>query len=222
MLTGDRPDLLRRTLESLRAACPGLLEESVVVALLNGDDAESAAYLGRLPFVDEVLRHTGGVLPIGAAASRLMNALAERREVGAILHLEDDWEAAPTPSAAGGWLKRARAILDAHPEVGQVRLRSVQEKVLAHHMVTRRAIRWERRPGFLLSVAAHYTFNPSLVRAGDVPSVFPCRSEGEAQERFLGAGFATAQCLPGVFRHIGAHRSRRLQRERAALLRTGT
>jgi len=89
--------------------------------------------------------------------------------------------------------------------------------VLAHHMVTRRTIRWERRPGFLLAPAAHYTFNPSLIRAGDVPAIFPCRSEEEAQRHFLRAGFATAQWLPGLFRHIGAHRSRRLQIERSAL-----
>jgi len=221
LLTGGRPDLLRRTVDTLRVACPGLLEESVVIALLNGDDPQTAKYLDGLPFLDEQVRHTGGVLPIGPAVSRLMAAFGERREVGTILHLEDDWAA---DTATPPWLERVRAILDEHPEVGQVRLRHREERVLTHHMVTRRAIRWEHQPDFLLAPSAHYTLNPSLIRARDLPAIFPCRSEEDAQRHFLRAGFATAQWLPGVFRHIGAHRSRRLQMEPSAfrLAKTGT
>jgi len=51
---------------------------------------------------------------------------------------------------------------------------------------------------------------PHAVQEGrDVPAIFPCRSE-EAQRHFLRVGFATAQWLPGLLRHIGAQRSRRL------------
>jgi glycosyltransferase involved in cell wall biosynthesis len=208
LLTGGRLSLLRRTIDSLLRQCPGLLEESVVVALLNGDDPETAAFLEGLPFIDEQLRHGPGVLPIGAATSLLMETLARRPEIGTILHLEDDWVA---QGEGAGWLERGRRILDEMPGVGQVRLRHAEEKVLTRHMVTGRPLCWERRQGFLLAASAHFTFNPSLIRAAEVPAVFPCGSETEAQRRFLKTGLATAQLLPGVFRHTGGEQSRRLQ-----------
>jgi hypothetical protein len=81
--------------------------------------------------------------------------------------------------------------------------------VLPYHMVTRQTIRWERRDGFMLAPSAHYTFNPSLIWARDVPEIFPCRSEHEAQINFLRLGAASIQLLPGVFHHIGVHQRRR-------------
>lgn len=208
LLTGGRLPLLRRTIDSLLAHCLGLLETHPVVAFLNGDDPETQAYLDELPFIDEHLRHAGSVLPIGTATSLLMEALARRGGIETILHLEDDWVVETNDTS---WLERAHCILDEHPRIGQVRLRHKEEKVLAHHMVTGRPISWERREGFLLSRSAHFTFNPSLVRIQDVPAIYPCTTEREAQERFLSARYAAAQLVPGAFRHIGTHQSRREQ-----------
>lgn len=147
------------------------------------------------------------ILPIGDATSRLIAAVVERPGVRHVLHLEDDWEAEPSDPA---WLKAARGLLDAQPAIGQVRLRHSEEPVLPYHMLTRRPIRWSHQGAFRLSPEAHFTFNPSLLRAADVRRIFPCHSEFEAQRQFLRARFSTAQLVPGVFRHIGKDRSHRL------------
>lgn len=206
LLTGGRPALLAGTVEALRRAAPGLLERAHVVALVNGPDPATRAYVDGLDFVDRRLDHAGPTLPIGEATSRVMAAVAAAPGVRHVLHLEDDWAAGDDDP---GWLERARALLDARPEVGQVRLRHAGERVLPYHMVTRRPIRWEPADGCRLSPAAHFTFNPSLIRAADVPRLFPCSGEAEAQRRFLAADFATAQLVPGVFRHLGETHSLR-------------
>ena len=63
--------------------------------------------------------------------------------------------------------------------------------------------------------AAHFTFNPFLMRARDIAEVFPAAAETVAQRRFLATGLATAQLSPGVFTHLGAGRSRGLGPYRA-------
>jgi hypothetical protein len=109
------------------------------------------------------------------------------------------------------WIHRARWILNQYPNVGQVRLRHITEKVLPYHMVTKRPIIWKRENGFQLSPAAHYTFNPSLIRSSEVRKIFPCRDECEAQQKFLRTGLASAQLLPGAFHHNGANQSLRIK-----------
>lgn len=207
LLTGERLPLLQRTVEGLRTFNNGfLLRNSTIVVMVNGDDAETQAYVEQLPFVAVCVRHTGSALPVGTATSQLMDFLAQQLGVGYILHLEDDWVADPS---APDWLTEAHRILGEYPRVGQVRLRHSQEKVLPYHMITHQPIRWQMQGRFLLSPSAHFTFNPSLVRAQDVPSVFPCQTESEAQKHYLTNGWASAQLVPGVFLHIGAQQSRR-------------
>lgn len=203
LLTGGRPDLLRRTLESLSAHAPRALAEAYVLVLVSSRDAETESYVRSLPFVDRTVV-SDEPLSVGRATSRLVTELAATRGVETVLHLEDDWASA---TLVDGWLARGVELLQAAPRIGQVRLRHRSEPVLAHHMVTRRPIVWSAEGDVLTSPAAHFTFNPSLLRARDVPRFFPCATELEAQRRFLRAGLATAQLSPGVFRHIGGGRS---------------
>lgn len=178
ILARGRLPLLRRTLEALRSACPGLQEEGFSFLLKPGSRD----------------------LPAGAAVTRWMETLARREDVGHILLLEDGWVARKT-GANAGWLPRARQILDDFPGVGQVRL-STGEPIPSRHTVTGRPVRWQRRRGFLLSPCSPFTFAPNLIRAADVARIFPCLTEEEAQQRFLETGLATAQLLPGVFHRI--------------------
>jgi len=196
LLAGRRLQLLRRTIDALRTRCPELLEEGFVVALCTGDDPEMQAYLDRLPWIDQHLRSTQGTLPAGSAASLLMETLASRQDIGTILYLEEGWKMVAEEQE---WLEHARRILDDDPRVGQVRLRHARERVPSRHSVTSHAIHWTRGRGFLLAPDAHFSFNPSLLRALDVPRIFPCKSEREAQEHYLSSGLSTAQLLPGVF-----------------------
>jgi Glycosyl transferase family 2/Methyltransferase domain len=207
ILTGGRPDLLRRTVESLIQSAPQLLSDSYVVVMVNGSDGETEAYVDGLPFVDRVLSHRGRRLPVGVSTSRLMAEVAGHLSARYLLHLEDDWA---TSTLDDSWLERACAILRTRPHIGQVRLRHRSQQVLQRHMVSGLPIGWEQDDGFLWARSAHLTFNPSLLRSTDLPRIFPCRDEADAQRRFLRTGFGAAQLTPGVFRHLGARRSLRL------------
>ncbi len=203
VLTGGRPDLLRRTLDSLAEHAGPALDAAYVLVRVNGGDPVAERHLKSLPFVDRVetssRRHD-----VGAATSALMARLAARRDVECIMHLEDDWAAG---TLSPGWLARAAAILEDEAGIGQVRLRHRADTVLATHMVTGRPIAWEPDGDVLRSPCAHYTFNPSLTRAREAALVFPAAGEREAQARFLQAGLGTAQLAPGVFHHLGEQRS---------------
>jgi predicted O-methyltransferase YrrM len=200
LLTGCRPELLRRSIESLVEGLPGLFEQARVTAFVNGDDADSAALLDRLPGVDRVLRNSGRRLPIGQAASHVVAEAVKPTGVRYLLHLEDDWEVSTLDVT---WLARAAAILDSEPRIGQVRLRHRGERVRTRHMVTGQRIHWEESAGYLLSASAHWTFNPSLMRADAVSAAWPADDEAAAQRRFFRSGLWSAQLTPGVFRHIG-------------------
>jgi glycosyltransferase involved in cell wall biosynthesis/predicted O-methyltransferase YrrM len=208
ILTGGRPDLLRRTLRTLDQSQPGLLERAYVVVLVHGHDPETLVYLDSLPFVDRRVAVRGRPLGTGPATSRLLKQLAGRPSVKHVLHVEDDWA---TCTLDGSWLRRARAVLDRDPGIGQVRLRHRSDAVLGYHMVTKAPIVWEQGDGILRSRSAHFTFNPSLLRARDLSQVLLCASELEAQRRFLRTGLAVAQLSPGTFRHIGEGRGVRRQ-----------
>jgi hypothetical protein len=175
--------------------------------MVNGSDDETEAHIRSLPVVDRVLSHRGQRLPVGVSTSRLMAEAAGHLSARYLLHLEDDWA---TSTLADSWLERACAILRTRPYIGQVRLRHRSQQVLQRHMVSGTPIRWEQEDGFLWARSAHFTFNPSLLRPADLPRIFPCRDEADAQRRFLRTGFGTAQLSPGVFRHLGARRSLRL------------
>jgi hypothetical protein len=200
ILTGGRPQLLRRTMDSLTRTTPPLLERARVTAFVNGADAESEHFVASLPFVDHILRNPGRRLPIGTAASHVVAQALRADNARYLLHLEDDWEVSTLQT---GWLARAVDLLDSAPQVGQVRLRHRGDRVRTRHMITGQPIRWEERPGYQLSRSAHWTFNPSLIRTTEAMRIWPANNEADAQRGFLRSGLWTAQLTPGVFRHIG-------------------
>jgi glycosyltransferase involved in cell wall biosynthesis/predicted O-methyltransferase YrrM len=205
VLTGGRPDLLERTLGSLAALAPQAVTQAHVLVFVNGRDGETEAHVRSLPFVDRVVLEPNR-LSVGRATSRLMTELAATRGVNVVLHLEDDWAAC---TLADGWLERGMRILGTDRRVGQVRLRHRSDRVLRRHMITRHPVSWKADGDILRARAAHFTFNPSLIRSAEVARFFPVADETAAQRRFLRAGLATVQLSPGVFRHIGAGRSLR-------------
>ncbi|MCP3944653.1 MAG: glycosyltransferase [Desulfobacteraceae bacterium] len=206
LLTGGRPDLLKRTVDSLQDSWGQLLKLSKVCVLINGKDSESSAYVRSLPFVDRILENTREVLSIGTATSMLMEEITRFNDIDTILHLEDDWG---FTSSDPEWLFRGLNILKHHPGVGQIRLRHCDEKVLPYHMITRKPIVWQQQCGFRVAKSAHFTFNPFLMRVVDLPEIFPCASEEEAQKKFLITGMATVQLVKGVFCHLGDQNSLR-------------
>lgn len=199
LLTGKRPKLLERTLDSVKKNQPELLKATWLV-LHNGGDRETSEVLldSGIPLEIET---SESFLDIGLATSLLFRlASSWKREY--LLHLEDDWEA-----SLGIFLPRAKELLE---EAFQVRLRKASEKVLTRHMVTGRQLHWKPGFGAWLSTDAHYTLNPSLIRLGDLRFGFPASSEQHAQRKFHKAGKRkVAQILPGIFSHTGGSESLR-------------
>lgn len=203
LLTGGRPDLLARTVASLTALAPGLLETAHVAVLHNGADPGTAALLDTYGWVDH-LTVLQDRLPVAQAAMALLGFPPPRPYV---LHLEDDWQVATADTT---WLLRAVQVLQEDPRVGQVRLRHRGQTVLKTHMVTRRPLWWTPGPCGTEIAAAHYTLNPSLMRSEQVPQLWPAPNERAAARTFHNLGWLVAQMLPGVFRHIGEGASLRL------------
>ncbi len=204
LLTGQRPELLRRTLTALQAALGERLAGIPGIVLVNGGDEPTHRVLDTAPTHWRRLESRGEVLPVGPAWSRLMREALSLSECGLVFHLEDDWVAAVRGT---DWLSRAAEVLASDPSVGQVRLRSAAEKTLPYHMITRRPIRWVTRGDLAVASSAHFTFNPSLVRAAEMARIGPAADERDAQKHYLAQGLWTAQLLPGVFRHIGQGQS---------------
>lgn len=203
LLTGRRPDLFARTVESALENAPGLLEESLVVVLVNGGDADSLAFVERFSDVIDRRLVTPRVRPIGRSVSTLSH-WAGRSGRRYWLHLEDDWECRPVD----GWLDEAKGLLLAG--AAQVRLRRAEERVLDRHMVTREPLLWVERGDHRWSSDAHYTLNPSLVWTSSAEDAWPATGERAAQRRWHRRGMTvSAQHLPGVFAHIGQDRSLR-------------
>jgi hypothetical protein len=206
VLTGARPGLLARTLDSLAHHAGARLGKWRVLAFVNGADDATLAILRARPWV-EAMPSPGEILPIGPAVSALMLAIGATGR-SFVLHLEDDWCCVNSPRM---WLDRAVHALQ-EPSVGQVRLRLASEKVMRTNMRTGAAIRWEQASTHHRSSNAHFTFNPHLVRAGLIGHVYPCSGELDAQRRFAELGQAVVQILPGSFSHAGGGDSLRQSR----------
>ena len=185
VLTGRRPQLLRRTLDSFATNHPDLWGSSIRTVMHNGGDLPTAAILDGHQWDD---RHTTNrLLPIGEATTLLTRRAAEH-EPDLMLRLEDDWEAEP-----GGWWDDAVTLLDGG--AAQVRLRKASEPVSARCMVC-------RQPGHL-----HFTFNPTLTYTKTWTSLLPIVNERDAMRKFHRQ--PATQLQPGVFAHIGGDDSLR-------------
>lgn len=198
ILTGSRPELLKRTLQSLFEVMPELRSQHIL-ALANGNDQPTIDVLEKF---DVSYKTTAKLLPIGEAISLLADWVL-KSGMKYWLSLEDDWQAVSSGVSKAVW------ILDRFPDISQVRLRHTSEWVMPKHMITGVPINWHRRNGFLYATA-HRTLNPNLARVEDIPKCFPCTGERHMQKRALKNGLTTiAQLEPGIFKHIGAENSLR-------------
>lgn len=200
VLTGLRPELLAATLEAFSSKQPDLWQEATRVVVHNTGDRATQEVLDEFDWDDRLTLH--GELRSIAEASQHLLALADDAGEEYFLRLEDDWEA-----TGAAWWDDAVDLLKTS---GQVRLRRSDEKVLADHRITKKPIVWKvQQGGHLWSRSAHYTHNPSLMRTDDAVSLSGYADEIDAARRYLDAGWASSQLVPGVFRHLG-HRTQGL------------
>ncbi len=211
ILTGNRANLLKRTLSSFYKKCEALANEAHVTMLVNGADAATLRVTKKTPWIDHCHvreNQEGEIATIGVAISELMSMVPE--DATHVMHLEDDWEFIGPGS---GFLGQAEWLLRKHPEVGQVRLRKhappsvPSQRTMRNHMVTGRRILWKDKRasgGFDYRLGdAHLTFNPTLMRRAILADLFPCEGERDAARKFLSRRHKVVQLMPGVFRHIG-------------------
>lgn len=196
LLTGDRPELLERTLDSVRTHHEWLLEDAFVLVFHNGGDISTSEVLDLHRDVVDLVVTTPTLEPIGPAVSSLFRHALEV-DADLLLHLEDDWQAGPCDP----WLAEAVGLLE--DGVFQVRLRHYTEQVLTRHMVTGKPIHWRTKADYRITDDAHYTLNPSLIRLKDVSVGWPASSERGAQDHFWQAGLRRVAQVQGMFRHIG-------------------
>lgn len=199
VLTGRRPDLLRRTLEGLvRFDVPGKV---TVLHNDDGSDEETVAVIEEFGFEWISTRR---YLP-GAEATAVCGGIAVRSGYDFWLHVEDDWEATDdirAPVEAAVWLLRNA------PEVGQVRLRRRDDGAMATHYLDRHPIEWV--PSAVDGVVvgrAHATWNPSVMRTVAAGNLLGVSGEVDFMVRMAEQWPLNGQADPGVFRHIGKGRS---------------
>ena len=227
ILTGFRPELLRKTLESSEAE---LRRCDRVFILHNGGDAATTAVLDTCGIPHERGVRDGAMIPNGDATSICAGQVMG---FGCALwwHLEDDWIQVPElVERSPTWFVDAQELAS-QPEVGQVRLREESHlgqmiklpdglhgdgsKAANHNWIDGRPVAWRKAEASFMLGAAHWIQNPFICRAElawpraveragtRIGSVYPAETERHAMARFYGLNLLVAQLCPGVFRHIG-------------------
>jgi hypothetical protein len=227
ILTGGRPDLLRRTL----AASSEVIErcDAVHAHSWKGDE-ETAAVLREM--LNNCV-HGGSGLANGPAVSACARYFLDSG-CDVWLHLEDDWELMSERAALEpDWFDVAVELVK-NTSIGQVRLREVEHLgspitiegkdgvrfafdgsgASNRNWVSGTLVEWrthERWP--FMAGPAHLTFNPFMMGRSMAEQVFwaPVENELHAMDRFHAARTGegrplVAQLRPGVYSHIGEGR----------------
>lgn len=197
VLTGQRPELLSRTLDAMAENQPDLWAAAAKVVVHNSGDAATASVLDAHDWQARVV--LDGRLRGIAEASQHLILEACRQDRRYVLRLEDDWIVDQTE-----FVDTSVRLLESDLNVGQVRLRRSSEIVMAKHRVTKLPIRWrDTIHGHRWAPSAHYTHNPSLMRTWDNAALVGYSDEVDAARRFHAAGWSSAQHIPGAFAHAG-------------------
>lgn len=204
MLTGHRPKLLAKTLDSIPKS---FLKTAHFAVLHDGGDTETTSVLARYEDVIDDLKTTvpeyGHMHSIGHNMSVIADMVAANGMYW--MHLEDDWVYS---TMHYGWLDDAVRMINRY-NVSQVRLRHMSDPVLPRHQVTRRPIQWQAVTGGLIG-EAHLTFNPALMPVHMAHAFQHVDGETMFQRKAFQDGHRTvAQAYPGVFHHIGDQDSMR-------------
>lgn len=224
LLTYERPELLHRTVSTLWPFLGGAGHDMVAVIVDNGSAATTLAQVRRTAVT------IGARLESRAAALLPAEDLEERnRRISAgfatlaasllacdcthALLVEDDWECrAALPLAA------LADHLDAHPHLGQIRLRDAHYDgtltgCSARNFVTGEPIRfgydYALGVATVAEAAMHWTNNPSLIRRAGLEFLATGHgSELETMRAFQRLHPVNGQLRPGAFIHLGPVRRR--------------
>lgn len=192
MLSGMRPELLDKTLDSLPEYVLNHME-----GLANGGDEETRRIYEKY---NVSYFTTPKMLGTGAATSVLAQlALSSNKTYW--LAFQDDWEFVTLDDL---WLTKAKEMLSYS---NLVRLRHFSDKVSGRNLHTKENYILEKIPHGLMG-NMHWTFNSTLQRCETISKVYPCINERDAMRKAEQNGLrVTSQLYPGCCKHIGGNDS---------------
>jgi len=204
LLSFRRPNYLARTIEAFVRHNETLLGRCLKMIALDQCASQETlgVFEGGRSYFEKVYT-TEINLGIGWGFSQLVE-LSRLHEADFILFLEDDW-LCQVPLEKH--LVDIEDLFRTRPDVGTLRLRTVDDAVATVNHVTMLPVektRW--RDSFLIG-NYHYVFNPHLVRVGVARSMVPVSGEHHAQIRYQALGFQAVQLADRMFHHIGEHRA---------------
>ena len=139
-----------------------------------------------------------------------------------VMHLQDDWLSTEPlthyfEKDPFGRYENSYGIFDffeKFPNAGYIRLRSnVWSKVSNEHRITKRPIKWKYwgtkypKIGRIITSNAHFTFNPTIIKASVMKNLLPVDEELDAMIKYHDMGLVTAQLRANCFMHIGDNRA---------------
>lgn len=222
ILTYNRPTLLRRTISSLQQRSRLTRDIAIFDNGSCGPDLQANRSLAQsfgvrlhtrsssIPIAESIAdreRH------IADGHAELAGLLLLSQTASAFIILEDDWL----------WHRDIQIsdivrVLQARPDVGQVRLRSARydgslRGYARNNFVTGADLRWQSRMTLASAQVRlgnlHWTNNPSVVlRHALLIASAPFRSELDRMETFASHYPLNGQLVPGCVRHIGPWRER--------------
>jgi len=131
--------------------------------------------------------------------------MALKEDPDYILFLEDDWVCVESISKH---MYSMTKYMDEHLEVGMMRLRSKEERVSTKQRMTGKKIVWEETGFKNIYVSdAHWTFNPSIVRASTIRDLVPTGYGIVAIRDYQKLNMRTAKYDGFCFVHIGFERA---------------
>jgi len=223
IITYQRADYLRRTLESfINVNYESLpIFKPVVVLVQGSDDATMNLVLDEFgAWVDRVieLKSNHGC----AWGYTLLNQELLEEGSDLIMHLQDDWLSTEPlfnyldEDRFSGY-ENNKGILQLFKEredVGYVRLRSsVWSKVSNRNRISGDYIKWRlwdtkfKKYSRISIGPAHYTFNPTIVRASVLRKILPVTEERNAMEKYHKLKLLVGHIRGNCFMHIGEERA---------------
>lgn len=209
IVTYKRPNYLFRTLESFCEKNPVLRAVAPIYVLVQGtrpaDTAETEIVLDEISSRWEVTIHR--VFPdknVGCGMGfTWINNIALASQPGYVIHLQDDWQSVDPVEI---FLPECLDAFTKVPDLGAIRLRSFEENVLSYNVVTRRKIIYYPATANVVVGNAHFTFNPTIIRADVLLRLLPVKFEFHAVKRYHRLGYRVGQLRRRCFVHIGDQR----------------
>lgn len=203
IVTYKRPTLFKKTLESFLKLNRGNLDRFLITVLVQGDrdeDTVKTIHKYKSQLYDVIC--PGVNLGCAGGYGFLIKEALET-DLPYLIYLQDDFL---SNESLSNYLNQIIELLENSNDIGCIRLRSIKDRVNAYNIVSRKKIKYKKTVGNVAIGNAHFTFNPTIVKASILKSIIPITSERDAMEKYQRMGLKTGQLLAECFSHIGHER----------------